>query len=164
MKTITTLAPLLLLIFACRLCSLSGNNIDPSKLNPYTGTIRELLPLKTNDGLIEFKFGTSTAGTMQGATEARQANYTMQAGSISTSVQLQVANFSSAEAAREAMQAAAEEKGATLASKTKAGETVGKRFTDQEGKAIVWSNGSLMCIAYSQFAKTTSNFEESLPF
>jgi len=40
----------------------------------------------------------------------------------------------------------------------------GKRLTWGDGKAIMWSHGSLQCLARSDFPKTTSNLEEALPF
>jgi hypothetical protein len=114
-------------------------------------------------GLIKFKLDTSQSDDLDGAQEAVKANYTMQAGSISAPVVLQVANFASSREAAAAMQAFAEKHGLSLESKTKGG-TVGKRLTWADGKTIMWSNGSLQCLAHSDFPKTTSNLEEALPF
>jgi hypothetical protein len=164
MKSLSSLAPILLLIFACRICNLSGNTVVPEDLNPYKGAVRNLPPKELSLGLIKFKLDTSESTQFKGATEAVQANYTMQAGTISVSVQLIVANFSSAQDVRPLMQVAANEKHGVLEPKTKSGTTVGQRFTDEDGKVIIWSNGSLICIARSDFPKTTSNFEEALPF
>jgi post-segregation antitoxin (ccd killing protein) len=164
MKTISSLAPLLLLIFACRLCSLSGNTVNPNDLNPYKGSVKDLLPKELSVGLVKYKLDTSQTTHFKGATEAVQANYTMEAGSISVQIQLVVANFSSSQDVEAAMQAAAKEKNATLEQKTKNAMTVGQRFTDENGRAIIWSNGSLICIVRSTASGTTSNFEGALPF
>lgn len=155
MKTISTLAPLLLLIFACRLCSVIGG----PNLDPYKGSLRNLVPKEASVGLIKFKLDTSQPADFDGATEGIKASYTMQAGTISVPVELTVANFASSQAAESAMQAFAEKRG--LALETKRG---GKRLTFGDGKSIMWSHGSLQCLATSGFAKTTSNLEEALPF
>jgi hypothetical protein len=164
MKTISSLAPLLLLIFACRLCSLSGNTVVPSDLNPYKGAVQALLPKETSLGSIKFKLETSNNTDFQGATDAVKANYTMQAGSISVPAQLTVANFASSRNVEAAMQAFAKDHNLVLEPKIKNGTTVGKRLSYNGGKAIMWSNGSLQCLTFSDFPKTTSNLEEALAF
>jgi hypothetical protein len=97
MKTISSVAPMLLLIFACRLCSLSGNTVNPNNLNPYKGSVQDLIPKELSVGLVKYKLDTSQSTHFKGATEAFQANYTMQAGSISVQIQLVVANFPSSQ-------------------------------------------------------------------
>ena len=165
MKTISSLAPILLLIFACRLCSLSGNTVNQNDLNPYKGSVQSLMPKELSVGLVKYKLDTSqSTRPPKGATEAVQANYTMQAGSISVQIQLIVGNFPSSKEAEAAMKAAANEKNATLETKTKGGMSVGQRFTDENGRTIIWTNGSLICIARSTASGTTSNFEGALPF
>jgi hypothetical protein len=160
MKIVSGLAPFLLLIFACRLCSMTGAH----DYDPYKGSLKSLLPNEPSVGLINFKLDTSQSDDLDGAQEAVKANYTMQAGSISVPVQLQVANFASAREAEAAMQAFASKHDLVLESKTKGGTKVGQRLTWGEGKAIMWSNGSIQCLARSDFSKTTSNLEEALPF
>ena len=155
MKTISTLAPMLLLIFACRLCSMTGAH----DYNPYKGSLKNLLPNEPSVGLIKFKLDSSQNDDLDGAQEAVKANYTMHAGSISVPIVLQVANYASAREAEAKMQAFADKHG--LALETKSG---GKRLTWGDGKSIMWSNGSLQCLARSDFPKTTSNLEEALPF
>lgn len=159
MKIVSSLAPILLLIFACRLCSMTGAH----DYDPYKGSIKDLLPNEPSVGLIKFKLDTSQSDDLDGAQEAVKANYTMQAGSISVPVVLQVGNYASSQEAEARMQAFADKHGLSLESKTKGG-TRGKRLTWGDGKAIMWSNGSLQCLATSSFAKTTSNLEEALPF
>jgi hypothetical protein len=83
----------------------------------------------------------------------------MHASAISVPVILQVGNYASSQEAAAKMQAFAEKHGLVL--ETKSG---GKRLTWDDGKAIMWSNGSLQCLARSDFPKTTSNLEEALPF
>jgi post-segregation antitoxin (ccd killing protein) len=122
------------------------------------------MPKELSVGSVKYKLDTSQSTHFKGATEAVQANYTMQAGSISVQIQLVVANFPSSQAVEAAMQAAAKEKNATLEQKTKNAMTVGQRFTDENGRAIIWSNGSLICITRSTASGTTSNFEGALPF
>jgi hypothetical protein len=158
MKIVSGLAPLLVLIFACRLCSMTGAH----DYDPYKGSLKGLLPSQPSVGLINFKLDTSQPSDFDGATEGVKANYTMQAGTISVPVELTVANFASSREAEAAMQAFADKHGLTLESRTKGG--TGKRLTWGDGKSIMWSNGSLQCLATSGFAKTTSNLEEALPF
>jgi len=164
MKTISSLAPLLLLIFACRLCSLSGNTDKPNNLNPYKGAVQVLLPVELSTGLIKFKLDTSQRTDFKGATDAVKANYTMQSGSISVPVQLQVANFASSQEVGAALRAFANEHNLVLEPKTKSGTTVGQRLTWDNGRVVMWSNGSLQCLASSTASGTTSNFEGALPF
>lgn len=159
MKIISTLGPLLLLMFACKLCGMTGAH----DYDPYKGSLKELVPSAPSVGLIKFKLDTSQSDDLDGAQEAVKASYTMQAGTISVPVQLQVANFASSREAEAAMQTFAEKHGLALESKNKGG-TVGKRLTWGDGKAIMWSNGSLQCLATSSFPKTTANLEEALPF
>jgi len=159
MKTISTLAPLLLLFFACRLCSMTGGH----DLNPYKGSVKDLLPKEASVGLVKFKLDTSQSADFAGAKDAVKANYTMQAGSISLPVQLTVANFDSSQDAAAAVEAFANKHNLSLESKTKSG-TRGQRITWDNGKTIMWSNGSLQCLASSNVPKTTSNLEEALPF
>ena len=160
MKIISSLAPLLLLIFACRLCSVIGG----PNLDPYKGSLKDLLPNEPSVGLIKFKLDTSQPSDFDGATEGVKANYTMQAGTISVPAELTVANFPSSRDAAAAVEAFANKHNFSLESKTKGGTNVGQRLTFGDGKTIMWSNGSLQCLATSSFAKTTSNLEEALPF
>jgi len=160
MKIISTFAPLLLLIFACRLCSLTGGQ----NLDPYKGSVKDLLPKEPSVGAVRFKLDTSQGTEFEGATEAVKANYTLQVGSINVPVQLTVANFPSSREAAAAVEAFANKHNFSLESKTKGGTTVGQRLTFGNGKQIMWSNGSLQCLASSDFPKTTSNLEEALPF
>jgi hypothetical protein len=97
--------------------------------------------------LVKFKLDTSQSADFKGATEAVKANYTMQAGSISVPVQRQVANFSSSQEVGAAMQAFANEHNLVLEPKTKSGKTVGQRLTQDNGRLIMWSHGSLQCLA-----------------
>jgi hypothetical protein len=160
MKTITTLGTIFLFIFACRLCSMTGAH----DYDPYKGSVKDLLPKEASVGLIEFKLSTSQTTEFEGATDAVKASYTMQAGTISVPVELTVANFPSSRDAAAAVEAFANKHNFSLESKTKGGTNVGQRLTFGDGKTIMWSNGSLQCLARSDFAKTTSNLEEALPF
>jgi hypothetical protein len=130
--------------------------------DPYKGSVKDLLPKEASVGLINFKLDSSQSDDLDGAQEAVKATYTMQAGSISVPVVLQVANYASSQEAEAKMQAFADKHGLALEPTTKGGS--GKRLTWGDGKAIMWSNGSLQCLATSTFAKTTSNLEEALPF
>jgi hypothetical protein len=135
-----------------------GQNLDP-----YKGSVKDLLPKEASVGLIKFKLGSSQSADFAGATDGVKANYTMQAGSISVPVELTVINFPSSRDAAAAVEAFANKHNLSLESKNKSG-TVGKRLTWDDGKTIMWSNGSLQCLARSDFPKTTSNLEEALPF
>lgn len=160
MKTLSTLGPLLLLIFACRLCNMTGGQ----NLDPYKGSVKDLLPKEASVGLIKFTLSTSQTTEFEGATDAVKASYTMQAGTISVPVELTVANFPSSRDAAAAVEAFANKHNFSLESKTRGGTNVGQRLTFGDGKTIMWSNGSLQCLASSSFPKTTSNLEEALPF
>jgi hypothetical protein len=116
MKIVSSLAPILLLIFACRLCSMAGAH----DYDPYKGPLKALLPSQPSVGLINFKLDSSQSDDLDGAQEAVKANYTMQAGSISVPVVLQVANFASSQEAEARMQAFADKHGLALESKAKA--------------------------------------------
>ena len=132
--------------------------------DPYKGSVKDLLPNEPSVGLIKFKLDTSQSAEFDGATEGVKANYTMQAGSISVPVELTVANFPSSQDAAAALKAFADKHGLALETKTKSGTTVGQRLSWGDGKSIMWSNGSLQCLATSSFAKATSNLEEALSF
>lgn len=133
--------------------------VKSSSFNPYQDSLETLLPKDISLGSIKFKQETIRKLSFKGATEAIESNYIMEANGIGVAVQFKVANFPSEQVAESAIKTAALEKTAALQTKK-----TGHRFTDQDGRAIVWTNGSLLCIAYSQFAKTTSNFEEAMPF
>jgi hypothetical protein len=160
MKIVSGFAPLLLLIFACKLCSMTGAH----DYDPYKGSVKNLLPSQTSVGLINFKLDNSESAEFDGATEGVNADYTQQAGSISVPVKLTVANFPSSQDAAAALKAFADKHNLVLETKTKSGTTVGQRLSWGDGKSIMWSNGSLQCLATSSFAKATSNLEEALPF
>jgi hypothetical protein len=132
--------------------------------DPYKGSLKSLLPNQPSMGLIKFKLDTSQSAEFDGATEGVNADYTQQAGSISVPVKLTVGNFPSSRDAAAALKAFADKHNLVLETKTKNGTTVGRRLTWGDGKSIMWSNGSLECLATSSFAKTTSNLEEALPF
>jgi len=132
-------------------------------LDPYKGSIKDLLPNETSVGLIKFKLDTSQSAEFDGATEGVNADYTQQAGSISVPVKLTVGNFPSAQEAAAALKAFGDKHGLALETKTKSG-TTGQRLSWGDGKSIMWTNGSLQCLATSSFAKATSNLEEARPF
>ena len=132
--------------------------------DPYKGSVKDLLPKEPSVGAVHFKLDSSQSAEFPGATEAVKATYTLQVGSISVPAQLTVANFPSSRAAAAAVEAFASKHNFSLESKTKGGTTVGQRLIFGDGKTIMWSNGSLQCLASSDFAKTTSNLEEALPF
>src|SRR5437763_7519342 len=140
MKIVSSLAPMLLLIFACRLCSMTGAH----DYNPYKGSVKDLLPKEVSVGLIKFKLDRSQSADFAGATDGVKANYTMQADAISVPVELTVINFPSSRDAAAAVEAFANKHNLSLESKTKSG-TRGQRLTWDNGKTIMWSNGSLQC-------------------
>ena len=160
MKIFSSLAPLLLLIFACRLCSVTGGH----EYDPYKGSVKDLLPKEPYVGVVQFKLDTSQNAEFDGAKEGVKANYTLQVGSMSVPVELTVANFPSSRDAAAAVEEFANKHNLSLESKTKSGTRVGQRLTWGDGKTIMWSNGSLQCLASSSFPKTTSNLEEALSF
>jgi len=164
MKHIPILTIVVLLTLACRFFGLGGTTIVSSDLDPYKGQVATLLPKEAGDSVIKFKLDSSQPTSFPGAKEAVKADYTMQAGSIGVKAQLTIVNFASRQEAEAAMQAFATSHNLTLENKTKNGKTVGKRLVYNDGKAIMWSNGSLQCLSFSDFAKTSSNLEDALQF
>lgn len=161
MKLFWNVAPLLLLIFACKVCNFTAPATD---LNPFRGSLEQLLPKEGSLDTLKFKQTSLRHIIFRGAQDTVEADYTSSAGSIMVPIQLKVANYPSSQAADAAIRTALGQTGSTLESKKKGGQAVGQRFVDANGKAVVWTNGSLLCIASSQFPKATSNMEEVLPF
>jgi len=142
------------LAFSCR-----DGKKSTATYNPYKGTLNVLLKPELSSGSIKFKLiGTEdAAGSYAGATEARAFSYTQEGGGVSVKVDGALANYPSASVATAKITELAKQ--ITLTKKTG-----GQRLTTADGKTVAWTNGSLLCIVTSGFARPATNFETAAPF
>ncbi|CAN5852176.1 hypothetical protein BH20ACI4_BH20ACI4_15690 [soil metagenome] len=68
-------------------------------------------------------------------------------------------NYPTAAEAETTLSKLAGEYNATLTDRGK-----GKKFTADKGSVVGWSNGTIVCLVKSNFAKPAGNFEEAAPF
>lgn len=161
MKSIIPVA-LIFLLFVLG-CGRLKDNIsrNSSSFNPYKGSLSELLRPEISSLSIKFKLvGTrDTLSQHTGAIEAKAFTYTQEAAGVGVQVDGVLVNFPSAEQAQTKLRSVASEVGANVVSKGK-----GQRFSTKDGGTVGWTNGSVMCLVKSQFAKPAGNFEEAAPF
>jgi len=140
--------------FACRDAKKST-----TAFNPYKGALTELLKTEMSTGLIKFKLVATrdVAASYAGATEAKAFTYTQEGAGVSIKVDGALANYPSAAQAN--AQIAEMAKNQTLTKKSG-----GQRLVSPNGNTVAWTNGSLLCIVTSGFAKPASNFETAAPF
>lgn len=129
--------------------------------NPYKGNVSDLLKPELSTLSIKFKLAGSrdVTSTYAGAREAKGFTYMQEAGSVSVQVDGALVNFNSATEAEKFLAELAAKNQASLSKKDK-----GQRFTAKDGAIVAWTNGSLLCVAVSNFAKPAGNFEEAAPF
>lgn len=152
----------LLLVLGCggmkNITSRSFTNFDP-----YEGGLSELLKPEISGSLIKFKLTGSRDMVAQfsGAREAKGFTYNQEATGVAAIVPVDGAlvNYPSAALAQAELSKIAAGLKAPLEKKNK-----GQRFTANNGATVGWTNGSLLCIVKSGFAKPAGNFEESAPF
>ncbi len=144
-------------------CGRLKDNIsrNSSSFDPYKGSLSELLRPEISSLAIKFKLvGTRDLLSQHpGATEAKGFSYTQEAAGVSVPVDGVLVNFTSSQQAQAKLRTVAAEVGANVVSKGK-----GQRFSTKDGGTVGWTNGSVMCLVKSQFAKPAGNFEEAAPF
>ena len=150
----------LLLVLGCGQLknSISRNS---SNFDPYKGSLSDLLKPEISGSLVKFKLGGTRDLMSQhpGATEAKGFTYLQEAAGVSVQVDGLLVNYPSSQQAEARLRTVAAEVGATVVKKGK-----WQRFNTKDGATVGWTNGSIMCLAKSGFAKPASNFEESAPF
>ena len=171
MKLISTFGLLLLLLFACKLCSFTGG--DTKRFNPYQGSLSDLLPKNaTAGGKLELQsLSVATkedllrgAENVRNAKEAVQAEYKYSALGAYVIIRVLLVNYETAQGATAAIQDAARTSNATLQPKVKNGQTVGQRYVGSNKLTVIWTDGSLVCQASSTMDHPLKNFEEAMPF
>lgn len=146
----------LAMAFSCR----DGKKSSTS-FNPYKGQLNELLKSEMGSGAIKFKL----AGTRDvvdeyaGATEAKAFTYMQEGAGVSIKVDGALANYPTAAQAEVELAVIAKKNKGTLTKKNGV-----QRFVTPDGNTVAWTNGSLLCIVTSDFARPATNFEESAPF
>lgn len=145
----------LAMAFSCR----DGKKSSTS-FNPYKGQLNELLKSEISSSLVKFKLvGTEDADTYPGATEAKAFTYMQEGAGVSIKVDGALANYPTAAQAEVELGVIAKKNKGTLTKKNG-----GLRFVTPDGNTVAWTNGSLLCIVTSGFARPATNFEESAPF
>lgn len=142
------------LAFSCR-----DTKKSTTSFNPYKAGLNELLKSEMSTGLIKFKLEATrdVAGSYQGATEAKGFTYMQEGAGVLVKVDGALANYPSASQASAKL--------ADLAKKiTLTNKSGGQRLASPDGKTIAWTNGSLLCVVTSGFAKPATNFETAAPF
>ncbi len=147
----------LAMAFSCR----DGIKKSTTDFTPYKGKLNELLKTEISSGLIKFKLVATTdvVGSYAGATEAKGFTYMQEGGGVSVKVDGALVNYPTASQAETRLAEFAKKSNSTPAKKNG-----GQRLTAPDGKTVAWTNGSLLCIVTSGFAKPATNFESSAPF
>jgi hypothetical protein len=142
------------------------NNIikrSSGNYDPYKGALAAVLPEDLSSGLIKFHLAAKRDATSQwkedGATEAIGFTYNQTAAGLVIKIDGALVNFPSSQQAQAVLKRFASEKKANTSAKGN-----GLRFSTKEGETVGWTNGSLLCMAMSGFAKPAGNFEEAAPF
>ena len=160
MKNLTfTLFILLIFALGCNLGNITKRNF--TNFDPYKGNLSELLQSEMSRAGIKFKSeGTrDTTADFRDVKEAKAFTYLQEAVGVSIQVDGALINFNSSAAAHEQLRKSAEGVKGTI-------KTEGKNlsFTAENGKIVGWTNGSLVCLVKSDFAKPLENFKEIAPF
>ena len=144
-------------------CGQLNNRISrsSSSFDPYKGSLSDLLQSEFSGSLVKFKLtGTLDALSQHpGATEAKRFTYLQEGAGVSVQVDGLLANYPTSQKAETRLREIAAEVGASVVNKGK-----WKRFTTKDGGTVGWTNGSVMCLVKSSFAKPAGNFEEYAPF
>lgn len=132
-----------------------------SSFDPYQGNLSDLLKPEFSGSLVKFKIN----GTLDrisehpGAKEAKGFTYLQEAAGVSVQIDGLLVNYPSSQQAETRLRTVAAEIGATVVKKGK-----WQRFNTKDGGTVGWTNGSVMCLVKSAFAKPAGNFEEAAPF
>jgi hypothetical protein len=129
--------------------------------NPYKGSLTDLLKPEISGSLVKFKSKGSrdVSADYPGSIEAKGFTYMQEGAGVEVQVDGALVNFPTAAAAETRLAEIADENQGTVETKGK-----GKKFTAKKGSLVGWTNGSIMCIVASNFARPAGNFEEAAPF
>lgn len=142
-----------------------GNTFKRSlgNFDPYKGSLVTLLPDDLAGGAVKFRLAAkkneNSNWKEKGATEAYFFRYNQLGAGVTVEVKGVLVNFPSSERAQTELKNNAKAFDATATPKDK-----GLRFSTKEGDTVGWTNGSLFCLARSDFAKPAGNFERAVPF
>ena len=170
MKLISTFGPLLLILFACKLCSMTHG--DTVQFAPYRGSLAELLPKSTSRaGATIERQSIEVQTKVENAREGAQAEYKYTIGYRSTKLGVPIhcfiVNYNSAQAADAAIREAAQRDNETLKPKSVPTRGTGYRYSGKGGGGkdfVVWSDGSLVCQISGAGIQALENFEAAMPF
>lgn len=161
MKSLVPVALIFLLLVLG--CGRLKDNIsrNSSSFDPYKGGLSDLLKPEISSLSVKFKlFGTRDLLSQHpGASEAKGFTYTQEGAGVSVQLDGVLVNFPTSQQAEKRLGEVAAEVSASVVNKGK-----WKRFITKDGGTVGWTNGSVMCLAKSQFAKPAGNFEEAAPF
>ena len=132
-------------------------------LNPFKGSLAELLPNEFSSDGLKFKSLGSSAETPKNFADAKEAKffgYMQEAGGIGVKIEGTLANYPSAELAQDKLRRLT--KGADGISVVPDGKNL--RVVDESGKSAAWTNGSLVCLISASAKKGLENFKNAAPF
>ncbi len=161
MKSLILVALIILpLILGCGIIKNIGSR-NFTDFDPYKGDLTDLLKPEISGGMVKFKSKGSrdVAADYPGSTEAKGFTYMQEGAGVEVQVDGALVNYPTATAATEKLADLAAKNEGTLTDKGK-----GEKFTAKNGKIVGWTNGSIMCVVVSDFAKPAGNFEEAAPF
>ncbi len=160
LRSLQSLGIVFVLFFAMAFSCRDGLKKATTGFNPYKGQLNELLKSEISSGVLKFKLvGTEDADTYPGATEAKAFTYMQEGAGVSIKVDGALANYPTAAQAEVELAVIAKKNKGTLTKKNG-----GQRFVTPDGNTVAWTNGSLLSIVASDFARPATNFEESAPF
>lgn len=144
-------------------CGMIKNSIqrNSSSYDPYKGSLTDLLKPEISGSLVKFKSKGSrdAAADYPGSTEAKGFTYMQEGAGVEVPVDGALVNYPTAAMAETKLSEIAGENEGTMTTRGK-----GKKFTAKKGSLVGWTNGSIMCLVASNFAKPAGNFEEAAPF
>lgn len=148
-------------ILGCSIFKNAMSKNNSAKFNPYTGSLTELLQPEIKGAIVTFNFKGSrdTLSIFPGAKEARGFTYMQDGAGVQVQVDGAIVNYPSAADAEASLAKEAARYSAALTDRGK-----GKKFSAQNGSVVAWTNGTIICLVKSQFAKPAGNFEEAAPF
>lgn len=161
----------LMLIGGCVLLVKLGSSApgaSQARYNPYKEALKDLFPQKVGDGTFNAIYISSSdapqISSSMAASACQSGKFEVRALGIMVPVQLTVCNFPTAAHASGALKKLAAADGISLTAKDKGGHTVGQRYSGDDGRAILWTNGSLLCQEKATTSASAANFEKYLPY
>lgn len=144
-------------------CGIIKNSVqrNSSNYNPYKGGLTELLKPEISGSLVKFKSKGSrdVAADYPGSIEAKGFTYMQEGAGVEVQVDGALVNYPTATAAEKKLVELSDKNEGTITTRGK-----GKKFTAKKGSVVGWTNGSIMCLVASNFAKPAGNFEEAAAF